>query len=413
MLAAADLFVLGVPASTSIRHKPARKQTLVAGSQMSASLNTTPTTFAALMHRFLGSHTFPPTMLCVALAAALLPGCAHLGPKTIPVDRFDYSTAIADSWKQQTLLNIIKLRYMDLPVFVDVASIVSGYSMQTGVSINGTLSSQNAIQGNYAPIGGSAIYTDRPTITYVPMTGEKFLRGLITPIDPKNIFFMLQAGYPADFILGLTVEGLNGVRNRSTAGGAMREADPEFVRALGLLREVQAAGAFGMRVEEDKAKNATGVVFFRRDDVAPEIVEKAAEIRRLLKLPAEQQKFALSYSPVRGAENELAVNSRSMLQIMAAFASYLDVPEAHLKDRSAVTAFENSAPASRVDAVRIHSGKDKPANAFAAVYYRDHWFWIDQGDWRTKRAITAVMFFFTLAETGSPEGLPLITIPAQ
>jgi len=352
--------------------------------------------------------------LCLALAVtALFTGCKHLGPKSIAVDRFDYSSSIADSWKQQTLLNIVKLRYMDLPVFVDVASIVAGYSMQTGVSVNGTLSSEKAIQGNYVAAGGSAIYTDRPTITYVPLTGEKFLRGLITPIDPKNIFFMLQAGYPADFILGLTVEGLNGVRNRSTAAGAMREADPEFLRALQLLREVQAAGAVGMRVEEDKVKNATGVMFFRRDDVAPEIVEKTAEIRRLLKLPAEQHKFALSYSPVRGAESELAVNSRSMLQIMGAFASYLDVPEAHLKDHSAVPAFEKAATESGQNKVRIHSGKEKPANAFVAVRYRDHWFWIDEGDWQTKRALTAVMFFFTLAETGDTGKLPLITIPAQ
>ena len=266
-------------------------------------------------------------ILSLALACGLAStGCTHLGPHTVAVDRFDYSTAIADSWKQQTLLNIVKLRYMDLPVFMDVASIVSGYSMQTGVSVNGTLSSEKAIQGNYAAIGGQAIYTDRPTITYVPMTGEKFLRGLITPIDPKNIFFMLQSGYAADFILGLTVESLNGVRNRSTAAGAVREADPEFLRALGLLREVQAAGAFGMRVEQDKAKGSTAVVFFRRDDVPADIAEKAAEIRRLLKLPADQQKFVLTYSPVRGAENELAVNSRSMLQIMTAFATYMDVP---------------------------------------------------------------------------------------
>ena len=88
-------------------------------------------------------------------------GCAHLGPKTIPVDRFDYSTAIADSWKQQTLLNIVKLRYMDLPVFVDVASIVTGYSLQTGVSVNGTLSSDKAIQGNFA-CGGRAGHLHRP-----------------------------------------------------------------------------------------------------------------------------------------------------------------------------------------------------------------------------------------------------------
>jgi hypothetical protein len=154
---------------------------------------------------------------------------------------------------QQALLNIVKLRYADTPVFVDVASIVAGYSMQTGVSVNGTLSSDRAIQGNYASIGGQAIYTDRPTITYVPMTGEKFLRGLITPIDPKNIFFMLQSGYAADFILGLAVESLNGVRNRSAAGGTVREADPEFIRALlrdnPFLRCSSVAGKLALRVD--------------------------------------------------------------------------------------------------------------------------------------------------------------------
>jgi hypothetical protein len=352
----------------------------------------------------------PSCSLAVLLA---LCGCTHLGPQTIAVDRFDYSTAVADSWKEQTLLNIVKLRYMDLPVFVDVSSIVSGYSLQTGISINGTASSAKAIQGNFVAAGAQAVYTDRPTVTYVPLTGEKFLRGLATPIDPKNIFFMIQSGYPADFLLGLAVESLNGVRNRSTIAGSMREADPDFLRALQLLRDVQAAGAVGMRVEEDKVRNSSAVLFFRSDDASPEIVAETAEIRRLLKLPVGQQKFVLTYSPVRGATNELAVNSRSMLQIMIAFASYLDVPEAHLKDHSAVPALAGNGQENRQDTVRIHSGKSKPTSAFAAVYYRDHWFWIDNGDLRTKRALTAIMFFFTLAETGEAERLPLITIPAQ
>ncbi len=340
-------------------------------------------------------------------------GCTHIGPRTIPVDRFDYSTAVADSWKQQTLLNIVKMRYMDLPVFVDVSSIVSGYSLQTGVNVGGTVSSEKAIQGNFAAVGAQAVYTDRPTITYTPLTGEKFLKGLLAPIDPKNIFFLMQSGYPADFILALTVESLNGVRNRSAGAGAMREADPDFSRALQLLREVQAAGAVGMRVEEDKAKGSTGVVFFRRDDVPADVVEKAAEVRRLLKLPPDQQRFSLIYSPARGAENELAVNSRSMLQIMGAFSSYIDVPEEHLKDNSAVPAFEHTAAETRQDVARIRSGKDRPEASFAAVSYRGYWFWIDDGDWKTKRLLTAVMFFFTLSETGGNERLPLITIPAQ
>ena len=44
---------------------------------------------------------------------------------------------------------------------------------------------------------------------------------------------------------------------------------------------------------------------------------------------------------------------------------------------------------------------------------RDYWFWIDQGDLRTKRALNAVMLFFTMTDTGAQEALPLITIPAQ
>jgi hypothetical protein len=352
--------------------------------------------------------------VCLSLAsAALFTGCAHLGPKSVAVDRFDYSSAIADSWKQQTLLNIVKLRYMDLPVFVDVSSVVAGYSMQTGVSVNGTLSSDKAIQGNFLAAGGQAIYTDRPTITYTPLTGEAFLRGLMTPIEPKNIFFMLQSGYAADFILGLTVESLNSVHNRSTTAGAVREADPEFARVLQLLREVQAADAVGMRVEENKDKTETAVMFFRRDNLPPETLDKLVEIRRLLKLPEGQQQFNLIYSPVVVGDGDLAVGSRSMLQIMAAMASYADVPESDLKEGRATPSLQTTNSVVNSDPVEIRCSKNKPADAFAAVHYRDQWFWVDDRDWRTKRAFTAIMFLFTLAETGGDEKLPLITIPAQ
>jgi hypothetical protein len=210
-------------------------------------------------------HNFSVAALVCALA---LTGCQSIGPRTVPADRFDYSAAIADSWKQQTLLNIVKLRYLDLPVFVDVSSVVAGYSLQTGIGISGMLSTGNAIQGNSISGSGQAIYTDRPTITYTPLTGQKFLRGLMTPIAPQNIFSMLQSGYAADFVLGLTVESLNGVRNRSASAGVTGEAEPEFVRVLQLIREVQLAGAVGMRLQEDKDKDATAVMFFRRENLS-------------------------------------------------------------------------------------------------------------------------------------------------
>lgn len=101
----------------------------------------------------------------------------------------------------------------------------------------------------------------------------------------------------------MTVESLNGVRNRSTAAGMMREADPDFLRAIALLHDVQAAGAVAMRVEVDKTKDSIAVVLFRSEDMPADIVEKVAEIRRLLKLPAGAQKLTLRYSPARGADD--------------------------------------------------------------------------------------------------------------
>ncbi|MDH4556717.1 hypothetical protein E8F11_16350 [Pseudomonas sp. BN417] len=353
---------------------------------------------------------FLVTAVMVSLA---LSGCASIGPNTVTVDRFDYSSAIADSWKQQTLLNIVKLRYMDMPVFVDVASIVAGYSLETGGNIGGQISSADAVQGNSVVLGANGKYTDRPTITYVPMTGEKFLVGLLTPIDPKNIFSLLQSGYAADFILGLTVESLNGVRNRSALAGAVREAEPEFLRALGLLRDIQIAGAVGLRVEEDKATGTTALLVMRRDDVEPEILEKQKQLRRLLHLPEDSQRFVLKYSPARGEEGELSVNSRSMLQIMTAFSSYIEVPQAHIEDQSAVPTIVTGSTENRMSRIFVRSGKEKPEHAYTSVRYRDHWFWIDDSNWQAKRALAAIMLFFSLSEAKVKNNLPLITIPAQ
>lgn len=356
----------------------------------------------------------PLRRLAAGLAAVLALGaCSHIGPGTVAIDRFDYSSAVADSWKQQTLLNIVKLRYMDLPVFVDVASIVAGYSLETGGSLGGQVSSADAVQGNSVLLGATSKYTDRPTITYVPLTGERFLAGLVTPIDPKNIFSMLQSGYAADFILGLTVDSLNGVRNRSAVAGNVREADPEFARVLQLMREIQAAGAVGMRLEEDKAKGGTAVLFMRSNDIAPEILAKQKELRTLLHLPQDRQQFILRYSPVRGGDDELAVSSRSLLQIMTAFSSYIDVPREHLEEHSALPSFRDTEANGADNPVHIRSGKQRPTHAYVTVPYRDYWYWIEDGDLPAKRALGAVMFFFTLAETGSSEKAPLITIPAQ
>ena len=53
-----------------------------------------------------------------------------MGPGTVTRDRFDYAGSVGESWKTQMLLNLVKIRYGDIPVFLDVGQVVAGYSMQ-------------------------------------------------------------------------------------------------------------------------------------------------------------------------------------------------------------------------------------------------------------------------------------------
>jgi hypothetical protein len=90
------------------------------------------------------------------------------------------------------------------------------------------------------------------------------------------------------------------------------------------------------------------------------------------------------------------------------------VPPDHVRDKrvnptmAAETAGGKEIPA----LIRIGSSPHKPDNAFIAVPYRDHWFWIDDRDLPSKSLFSFMMFIFSLTETQGKEGAPIVTIPA-
>jgi len=80
----------------------------------------------------------------ILIAVFSLVGCTSIGPATVPRDRFDYTSAVAELWQRQLLLNMVKIRYGDTPMFVDVGQIVSGYTLQSMSACPGTFTTRRA-----------------------------------------------------------------------------------------------------------------------------------------------------------------------------------------------------------------------------------------------------------------------------
>ncbi|MHC4352105.1 MAG: hypothetical protein ACYS0H_05240 [Planctomycetota bacterium] len=308
------------------------------------------------------------------------------------------------------LLNLVKLRYADAPVFLDVSSIITQYSLET--SVNGQVSWHELLPGDSQALGATGRYMDRPTITYSPLSGEQFTRNLLTPIPPGAIFSLVQAGWPIDRIFVICVQSINGIDNRAGTMAFSHKADPGFYRLILALRRMQQSGGVGMRVERRENKLDTIMFFERPSD--EQTHEDRAMIKQLLGLASDTNEFALAYGRLPKSPGELAVLSRSIMEILLEMSTHVEVPQTDLDEGRVMPVLANStdAPPDVASVIQVRCSEDKPTDAYVSAKYRDRWFWIDDRDPRSKGMLTFLMILFSLTETGDTSGAPLVTIPA-
>jgi len=180
------------------------------------------------------------------------------------------------------------------------------------------------------------------------------------------------------------------------------------------MRRVQLSGAIGLRVRRNEDKEMATLLTFRQR-VDASVAAETLGIRTLLGIDPGATEFRVVYGAVAADDREIAMLTRSALEILINLSSYIDVPAVHVAEqRVAPMAAPDQGPSGPLrPLLQIKSSKERPADAFVAVPYRDHWFWIDDSDFYSKRSMMYLKILLALADTSPKEAGPALTIRAN
>src|SRR6476620_978779 len=141
------------------------------------------------------------------MLAALVPGCTSIGPTRLDRDQLDYARVMAEAGKRQTLFNLVRMRYGEPPAFLAIRQVVSGDTMQ-GTLQAGVNAYPSANSSTFGALLGTAQYTDRPTFTLNPVTGEQFVEAYLRPFAPADVLPLIQGGIPVDLLFRLIAQSI-------------------------------------------------------------------------------------------------------------------------------------------------------------------------------------------------------------
>ena len=128
----------------------------------------------------------------------------------------------------------------------------------------------------------------------------------------------------------------------------------------------------------------------------------------------ETREVRLVFGSLRQKDDEIALLTRSIMEILVELSAGVEIPEQHVAEGRARPLPRRLRGDARDDLIaHVHSGNEAPADAFVAVRYRGYTFWIDDRDIESKRVFTFLRMFSSIAETGVTPQVPILTIPAN
>lgn len=346
-------------------------------------------------------------LLVATLAAA---GCVSFGGGKLEHDQVDYARSLDRAQKRQTLANIVSLRYADTPSFLPVTQVIAAYNFDASASALAAGSTING-SGTSGQLGGSVGYSNHPTFTFTPTTGEAFAAGYIRPLSPALVLPLVQSGVPIDLLLRIVVQSIGDLQNSAALSGAQSSGSVGFFELIHALRRLQLKGALTVRFDKAEAGNRVFLAIdpTRSDDAA--VAADAQAVRKLLHVPAAAKEIEIVYGavPERGAT--VGVVTRSVIGILTEIGAQIEVPQADVDARATVPTVQLLDVETRPTII-VHVGAQAPPDAYASAAYGSSQYWIDRQDFDSKFAFSVVQNLIALAETSGDAKAPIVTIPA-
>jgi hypothetical protein len=403
----------------------------------------------------------PFQQLVVLLAAwACVSGC--VGPKAVRYTRMRYNEVMRDTNDEQLLINIVRLRYADSPVFIDLPNITSQFEVAGRGNYLGGYGNQTPRR---ASLGyGELSLRDTPTLSYHPREGREIAKALLTPLS-GDLFIVVNAGANLEQLLLFSMSDINDVPNAPLATILLPRVPDENalylrgIRLLASLRERDATElAFGTNEETDgssdpipkgsvqgrdllnaakdgyvyRAKGEGQLTLLKREKdlmlkIRPAYVhspemEEVARIFRLTpglsmyKIKSELTEEANQRLPNPLGSDTMYVNLRSLLQIMTFLSKGVCIPEEHVISGVApVTPGPDGRPYDWTPVTAgqftVHVQKHRPRAAEVAVQYRGYWFYIAPDDVNSRAALAILEIVLALQESDGRSVGPLLTLP--
>lgn len=355
--------------------------------------------------------------LLLLTITTVLTACNSFGPDALRGTHPLYNDAIVGSMNEQFIQNVVRLHYRDPSFFLDIASVTASLTLNMSGGLD-QASSQLGVGGadilKYT-LGGA--YTTSPTISYVPLQGEGFVKSMLRQIPLEVVFALSGSGWSTQRVFGLCVERINGVENAPSASGPTPGTAPNrglrFKRLMELVEEVADKQLIIPRINPETKEPQLQI------KSSPEFREQIREIKDLLGLDQNLEIYRVNSDFLKTGPDTISIRTRSLMNIFFYLSHHVDAPQSH-KEAGLVTVTRNmdgsefdwgTTAAGRV--FHIRQSEDEPSLAFVAIPYRGRWFYLADNDLESKSTFMLLMQLFRLQAGAAKSAGPTLTIPVR